>query len=128
VVHEPHKERQITLLATGSEVGLALETKTQLEAMGYAVALVSLPCWRLFDQQPAAYRRQVLGQTGIRVAIEAATSFGWDRYVGDNGLICTLDHFGASAPYQQLYEKFGLTSDQIINKIKTHLKQLGKAA
>lgn len=128
VVKEPAGERQITLLASGSEAGLALQTCQKLEEMGYAVALVSMPCWRLFDQQPITYRQQVLGSTGIRIAIEAASSFGWDRYVGDQGLICSLDHFGASAPYQQLYEKFGLTPDQIIHKIKTHLTQLGKAA
>ncbi len=128
VVRESKKERQITLLASGSEVGLAQQVYDQLEAMGYEVALASMPCWRLFDQQNESYRRQVLGLTGIRIAIEAACSFGWERYVGDNGLICGIDHFGASAPYQKLYEKFDLTPDKIIDKIQLHLTQLGIAA
>jgi transketolase len=128
IVKECQKDREITLLATGSEVGLAAEIQDQLENMGIATALVSMPCWQLFEQQSESYQQQVLGQTGIRIAIEAASPFGWDRYIGGNGLICGLDHFGASAPYQKLYEKFHLTPEHIINKIKTHLTQLGKAA
>jgi transketolase len=128
IVREASRERHVTLLATGSEVGLAAEIQEQLEQIGIPTALVSLPCWRLFEQQSESYRAQVLGKAGIKVAIEAASSFGWDRYVGANGMICALDHFGASAPYQKLYEKFGLTVEQIINKIKRHLIQLGQAA
>lgn len=106
----------ITLIATGSEVEIALEVQQQLALQNIKSRVVSLPCWRLFDQQPTEYRNQVLGSK-MRVAIEAASSFGWERYVDQDGLICGIDSFGASAPYSQLYDKFGLTADKICNKI-----------
>lgn len=107
----------VTLIATGSEMGIALETQQQLAEKDIKARLVSLPCWRLFDQQSSDYKKQVLGHHTMRVAIEAAASFGWERYVGDSGLICGIDTFGASAPYLQLYNKFGLTAETICNKI-----------
>lgn len=106
----------VTLIATGSEIGIAWETHQKLADENIKARIVSLPCWRLFDQQPVNYRENVLGNK-IRVAIEAASSFGWERYVGQDGLICGIDTFGASAPYLQLYNKFGLTADKICNRI-----------
>lgn len=106
----------ITLIATGSEVGIALEVQQKLAEQHIKARVVSLPCWRLFDQQTTDYKKQVLGNK-MRVAIEAASSFGWERYVNQDGLICGIDSFGASAPYSQLYDKFGLTADKICNKI-----------
>ena len=100
--------RRATLLATGSEVAIAMEAKKLLEAGGVATAVVSMPCWELFEEQDAAYRNQVLG-SAPRVAVEAAARLGWDRYIGANGAFVGMSTFGASAPAPKLYEHFGIT-------------------
>lgn len=110
-------DRQATVLATGSEVSIAVEAMHQLAAEGIKIAVVSMPCWELFDQQPKAYQTSVLGNAP-RVAIEAASSFGWHKYTGDNGVIISLDEFGASAPADKLYQHFGLTAEHIAQSIK----------
>ncbi|MBX9621321.1 MAG: transketolase [Alphaproteobacteria bacterium] len=110
--------RKVTLLATGSEVEIALKAQALLEVKGTPTAVVSMPCWELFDKQDQAYKNKVLGVNTFRLAIEAASPFGWERYVGENGAIVGLDHFGASAPQEILYEKFGLTAEHIVNIIE----------
>ncbi len=100
--------RRATLLATGSEVSIAMEAKKLLEADGVPAAVVSMPCWELFDAQDADYRDQVLG-SAPRVAIEAAARLGWDRYLGSRGTFVGMNGFGASAPAPKLYEHFGIT-------------------
>jgi len=120
IVSEPAGEQQpeIILLATGSEVSLALETKKLLEQQSIPSRVVSMPSWELFDQQPLAYRESILPSSiQLRVSIEAGVTQGWHRYVGDKGIAIGIDHFGASAPYQTLYKEFGLTADQIITKV-----------
>lgn len=110
--------RKVTLLATGSEVEIALKAQALLEAKGTPTAVVSMPCWELFDKQDQAYKNEVLGINTFRLAIEAASPLRWERYVGENGAIVGLDHFGASAPQEILYEKFGLTAEHIVNIIE----------
>ncbi|MSO85723.1 MAG: transketolase [Rhodospirillales bacterium] len=100
--------RWATLLATGSEVAIAVEAKKLLEADGVPTAVVSMPCWELFEEQDAAYRNQVLG-SAPRVAVEAAVRFGWDRYLGPRGAFVGMSTFGASAPAPKLYDHFGIT-------------------
>jgi transketolase len=112
------RPRKVTLLATGSEVEIALKAQSLLEAKGTPTAVVSMPCWELFDKQDQTYKNEVLGVNTFRLAIEAASPFGWERYVGENGTIVGLDHFGASAPQEILYEKFGLTAEHIVNIIE----------
>ncbi|HYD97794.1 MAG TPA: transketolase, partial [Alphaproteobacteria bacterium] len=92
--------RKATILATGSEVEIALKAREALEAAGIPTAVVSLPCFALFDRQPEGYRKAVLG-TAPRVAIEAGVGFGWERYTGDGGAFVGMTGFGASAPYQE---------------------------
>jgi transketolase len=105
---------EVILLATGSEVHLALAAREELQADGIAARVVSLPCWELFDRQPQAYRDQVLPPAvKARVAVEQASTLGWDRYVGDGGAIIGMHTFGASAPLKQLLVKFGFTPDQV---------------
>ena len=105
----------VILLATGSEVHLALAAREELQAGGIAARVVSLPCWELFDRQPQAYRDQVLPPSvKARVAIEQASTLGWDRYVGDGGAVIGMHTFGASAPLKQLLAKFGFTPDQVV--------------
>lgn len=112
VLQEADGPRQATLIATGSEVAIALEARRQLAEFGIAAAVVSLPCWELFGQQDDRYRADVLG-SAPRIGIEAACGFGWDRWIGDAGLFIGMTGFGASAPYADLYRHFGITPEAI---------------
>jgi transketolase len=104
----------VILLATGSEVQLALAAREELQAGGIRARVVSMPCWELFDRQPQDYRDEVLPPVvKARVAVEQASTLGWDRYVGDGGAVVGMRTFGASAPLKQLLVKFGFTPDQV---------------
>ena len=119
--------RQVILIATGSEVEIALDTADRLEAQGIGADVVSLPCWERFEAQDEVWRHAVLpssGQTPIlRVSIEAGTTFGWERLVGDKGLRFGLDSFGASAPAPDLYRHFGLTAEAITPQIMEAIRK-----
>jgi transketolase len=114
-------ERQVTLIATGTEIEIALEAQKRLQADGVAAAVVSLPCWELFDAQPAHYRDEVLGTEALKIAIEAAATFGWERYVGADGAVIGMTGFGASAPAPDLYAHFGITADAVVAAVKMRL-------
>jgi transketolase len=113
-------ERKATILATGTEVSLAVKAQESLAAAGIPVAVVSMPSWELFAQQDAAYRAEVLG-TAPRIAIEAASSFGWERFTGDSGLFIGMQGFGASAPAERLYAEFGITADAVVAAVKARV-------
>ena len=113
--------RRVTLLATGSEVNLAMEARSQLEAEGIPTAVVSMPCWDLFEAQDEAYRDTVLGQGTTMVAIEAAVSFGWVRWIGRDGGFVGMTGFGASGPAEALFEHFGITTAAIIEAVRSRL-------
>jgi transketolase len=117
VLAEADGERAATILATGSEVALAMAAREQLAQAGVAVAVVSMPSWELFEAQDAPYRARVLGGAP-RVAVEAATPFGWTRYVERESDVIGMTSFGASGPYQELYRHFGLTPEQIAEKVQ----------
>ncbi len=104
--------RDITLMATGSEIAIALEAAAMLESSGLQVAVVSMPCWELFDQQSDQYRQSVLG-SAPRIAVEALTRFGWDRYLRTQDVFIGMTDFGASGPAPELYEYFGITKEAI---------------
>ena len=123
VLRESNAARQVTLLATGSEVHIALDAKNQLAELNINAAVVSLPCWQLFDQQSKSYREETLGSV-LRVAIEAASPFGWEKYIRDDGFIVGISSFGASAPYADLYAHFGITSQAIVKMIQKKLKDI----
>jgi transketolase len=112
VLREPSSGRQVTLIATGSEVEIALAAADLLWTRGVRAAVVSMPCWELFEAQSAAYRNRVLGSTP-RVAIEAASRFGWDRWLGGCGEFVGMNGFGASAPASALYRHFGVTAENV---------------
>jgi pyruvate dehydrogenase complex dehydrogenase (E1) component len=106
-------------MGSGSEVTILLEAGERLAKEGLAVRMVSFPSWELFAAQSAAYRDSVLlPEVSARVAIEAGVPQGWDRWVGPEGVVLGLDHYGASAPYQDLYRHFGLTADAVVRAVR----------
>jgi transketolase len=109
--------RDVTLIATGSEIELAVSAAEQLAAEGVKAVVVSAPCFELFEAQPDAYRAEVLG-TAPRVGIEAAGRFGWDRWIGDKGAFIGMSGFGASGPAPQVYKEFGITVEAVIAAAK----------
>jgi len=115
--------RRVVLVATGSEVSLALDVAERLEAAGQGADVVSMVSTELFDEQDAAYRADVLPRDALIVSIEAGTTFGWERYTGRDGLRFGIDSFGASAPIDDLYRHFGLTADAIAPQILARLGQ-----
>jgi transketolase len=108
----------ITLIATGSEVQLAVGAARELEQAGVAVRVVSMPCTQAFDRQPAEYREHVLAGSGARLVIEAGATGGWWRYVGARGAVVGIDSFGHSAPAKQLFERFGFTVEAVVAAAK----------
>ncbi|RUU10143.1 transketolase, partial [Mesorhizobium sp. M6A.T.Ca.TU.002.02.2.1] len=113
VLREPAEHRAVTLIATGSEVEIAVAAAERLEAEhGVAAAVVSMPCWELFEEQDADYRKSVLG-SAPRVAVEAAARLGWDRWIGDTGVFVGMAGFGASAPAPDLYRHFDITPEAV---------------
>ena len=122
VLSEPEGGRDVTLLATGSEVSMAAEAAKALGAEGIKAAVVSMPCWSLFEAQDAGYRASVLG-AAPRVAVEAAISFGWDRYIGEGGRFVGMHGFGASAPGAEVYKAFGITAQAVIEAAKALVKR-----
>jgi transketolase len=120
VLAEAEGKRQITLIATGSEVSIALEAQTALKKAGIAAAVISAPCLELFEEQEETYRSEVLG-TAPRIVIEAGIRQGWDRYIGEKGGFIGMSGFGASAPAEQLYKHFGITVEHVVEAAKKAL-------
>ena len=126
VLWEGSENPEAILIGTGSEVHIALDAGKILEEKGITARVVSLPSWKLFDAQSADYRNSVLpSRVRARVAIEAATTMGWERYVGLEGVALGIPHFGASAPAAVLYEKFGLTAQRMADEAETLVKRGG---
>jgi transketolase len=117
--------RKVVLLATGSEVEVALATADALEGQGIGTDVVSMPCWELFDAQDAAYRADLLPSNLLLVSIEAGATLGWERYIGRSGLAIGLDRFGASAPAPDLFKRFGFTAEAIVPRIVAALETQG---
>ncbi len=122
VLAEAQGRRRATILATGSEVSLALDARDMLQAKGIGTAVVSMPSWELFERQDDKYRRKVLGNPkGVRVAVEALGTFGWERYVGADGAVIGMTGFGASGPAGDLYRHFGITAEAVVDAVTTRL-------
>jgi transketolase len=114
--------RRATILATGSEVSVAMQARALLHAEGVPTAVVSMPCWELFEQQGEAYRRAVLGTATARVAVEAAVRFGWGRYIGEDGGFVGMSGYGASGREDDLFAHFGITPENVAAKIRERLR------
>jgi transketolase len=113
VLREAGTTAQVTLIATGSELEIALGARDALEAEGIGTRVVSLPCWELFDEQDPEYRAATLGLDTLKIAIEAGVAQGWERYLGPTGIFIGMHGFGASAPYKELYKYFRITADAV---------------
>lgn len=114
-------EAKVTLIATGSEVAIALDAQKQLQTEGIGARVVSAPCLELFEQQSAEYKKQILGEGTVRIAIEAAVQQGWDRYIGGDGAFIGMTGFGASAPINDLYNHFEITAEAAVAAAKERL-------
>ncbi|MFC3674192.1 transketolase [Ferrovibrio xuzhouensis] len=112
---------KVTLLGTGSEVGIAAAARDLLQKDGIPTRVVSMPCFELFDAQPADYQRQVLGPDTVKVAVEAGIRQGWDRYLDCKGDFVGMSGFGASGPYEQLYRHFGITAEAVAEAARKRL-------
>ena len=123
VLAEAEGKTQVTLIATGTEVEIALKARDVLQAKGVAARVVSMPSWALFEEQPEAYRRATIAADTVKVAIEAAGPMGWERYIGADGAFIGMHGFGASAPYKDLYKHFGITAEAAVEAALARLKQ-----
>jgi len=121
ILKESSSAPKVVIIATGSEVGIALDAQIALEATGVSTRVVSAPCLEWFNEQPASYRESVLPKNSLRVSIEAGIALGWREYVGDSGVIISLDHWGASASAPKLFTEFGLTSERVVADVKKAL-------
>jgi len=119
-------QAEVIVIGTGSEVHLALTAQEILAAQNVKARVVSMPCWEIFDEQPTEYREAVL-PPGLRarVAVEAGATLAWGRYIGLDGAIVGLDRFGASAPYQVLYDKLGITAEAVAEAARRVLARTG---
>ena len=116
---------KVTLLATGSEVGLAVEAQALLKNEGIAARVVSMPSWRLFEQQSETAREAILGGDTVKIAVEAGVREGWDRYIGPHGRFVGMHGFGASGPYKNVYKHFGITPEAVADAAREALKKKG---
>jgi transketolase len=117
ILKESSAAPRVVIIATGSEVPLALDTQIALEAQGVSTRVVSAPCLEWFNEESDSYRESVLPKTALRVSIEAGISLGWREYVGDSGIIISLDHYGASAAGTKLFTEFGFTTERVLGDI-----------
>ncbi|MCG6912600.1 transketolase [bacterium BMS3Abin03] len=125
IIKEAKDNPQVILMASGSEVYLAIDAAEKLQEEGINVRVVSFPSWELFEKQDSKYKSQVLPEfVKARVAIEAGVSLGWKRYVGDLGEVISIEKFGASAPYTTIFENYGFTSKNIVNTAKKVLNKI----
>ena len=114
-------EAKVTIFASGTEVSIAVAARELLEADGVPTRVVSTPCWELFEAQPEAYRQATIGKAPVRVAVEAAAGFGWERFIGENGVFVGMHGWGASAPADRLYKEFGITAEAVAAAAKAKL-------
>jgi len=117
-------DASVSLFASGSEVEIAIAARDILQEAGHATRVVSVPCMELFAQESDDYRADVIGQAPVKVAVEAAIRMGWDQFIGDEGVFVGMQGFGASAPYGELYEKFGITAEAVAQAALQRLQSL----
>jgi len=117
----PASDAEVTIFASGSEVEIALDARAKLEAKGHATRVVSVPCVELFEEQTEQYKDAIIGNSPVKIAIEAAIRQGWDRFIGTDGIFVGMHSFGASGPYKDLYSHFGITADVAVEAAEARL-------
>ena len=122
-IRKNNSNPDITLIASGSEVKFAIEAFNKLKDINISSKVISMPCQELFDQQSKEYKEKILEKNSLKISIEASSIFGWEKYVGQNGLSVGMKSFGKSAPIKDLYEYFNITSNNVVELAK---KMLGK--
>ena len=129
IIREARSSRpDAIVIASGSEVGTALEARARLATDGIQVRVVSLPSWRLFAAQPATYRNEILPTAVLKVSLEAGCTMGWERWVGTDGISIGVDQFGASAPFQEVYRRYGITAEAVRRAVRESISQRDSAA
>ena len=119
VLRESPTDRTDTvIIASGSEVGVALDAREALAGNGIGARVVSMPSWRLFSAQPDGYREEVLPHAVLKVSVEAGSTMGWERWVGSDGVSIGIDRFGASAPWQEMYRQYGITAAAVRDAVR----------
>ena len=121
ILRESDSDHRVTLIATGSEVSVALAAREILEGQGIGTRVVSAPCLEWFAQEPLSYRESVLAPHTLRVSIEAGVAQGWREWIGDNGIAISLEHYGASASAATLFDEYGFTGEKVAAKIMAAL-------
>jgi len=127
VLADSEGKRQAIIMATGSEVEIAIKAREKLQAIGIGTRVVSMPCWELFEAQEESYRRKILPAGPVRIGVEAAVRLGWDKWLcGERGKankadFIGMDSFGASAPAEELYSNFAITADAVVERVKNLL-------
>ena len=116
------KDPQVTIMASGSEVSIAMQARETLQEAGIGARVISVPCMELFEQQSASTKADILGDTPVRIAVEAAIQMSWDRYLRAQDIFIGMDDFGASAPAGQLFKHFGITAEAIVAAAQNALK------
>ncbi len=122
-----HDDADVSIFATGSEVGIALEAKETLTRKGISSRIVSVPSFNAFNRQDASYKAEILGNAKVNVAVEAAIRMGWDQFIGLDGIFIGMDGFGASGPAGELYKKFGITADNLVAQVEQRLNAINAA-
>ncbi|HLV44966.1 MAG TPA: transketolase C-terminal domain-containing protein, partial [Aggregatilineales bacterium] len=123
IIREAGGQPDLVILATGSEVSLAIDAAEQLDADGLKVQVVSMPCWELFDEQPDSYREEVIPRGVPRLAVEAGATLGWYKYVGEDGAVIGIDRFGASAPGKTVMKEYGFSVENVVEQARALLGQ-----
>jgi transketolase len=122
-LYDSPKLPDVILIGTGSEIVICVDAAKQLESQGTSVRIVSLPCWELFDEQPLAYQQEVLPMAvRARVAVEAGIAQGWEKYIGSSGKFVGMTGFGASAPFEELYQHFKITPAAVVEAALASIK------
>ena len=117
------KNSKVSLIASGSEVEIALEAQEKLSSLNILSKVISVPCYDLFDKQKDDYKNEILGENTFKISIEASSESGWKKVVGKDGITLGMSTFGKSGPYKEIYKLFNLTSDEIVKLVKRNIKE-----
>ena len=123
ILKENSKNPEVSLIASGSEVEIALEALEKLNSLNISSKVISVPCFDIFDKQNENYKKEILGENTFKISIEASSQSGWEKVVGKDGVTVGMSTFGKSGPYKEIYNLFSLTSDEVVKIVKSNVKK-----